>query len=266
MDIRGNLTTSVFISSLSNSSSVSKVNSHNSSLAEQSAELDDTPSLKIRPLTQVASKIRDVNDSVSLLQDLEAGYESINQGLNKISQLANSAVGEELDNEQRFNLNARAQDIKEQLIQDAEAFSFSNAPLLQQEESLSFQIVANEEGNIKLGVLDIESLFSESGFDQLDLSTAENAEESLSTLEILQGEFTQIADDLAQSSDRLGDFVTNLSFTEKEAQTQLSSSFDTLIAQDIATLIQEQLKHSDSVFIQLEQNTEKRQVLGLLKS
>lgn len=266
MDISGNLTTSVFISSLSNTSSITRVNSQNSDLVEQRAEQADTPSRRIRPLTQVASKIRDVNDSVSLLQNLEANYSSLNDGLNKISLLAQNATNEELDNEQRFNLNERAQVLKERLIEGANRFSFNGAPLSQPDESLSFQIVANANGNIKLSALDMESVFNEANFDQLDLSTVEKAEESVSILEELETDINAISDNINQSSERLDDFISTLSFTEKEAQKQLSASFDTIVARDIASLIQEQLKNSDSVFIQLDPETDKRQVLGLLKS
>lgn len=267
MDISGNLSTSVYLSSLTNINATNRVNNHNSDSVEESAELVDTPSRKIRPLSNMVQELRDVNNSVSLLQTAEAGFQNLSEGIEQIRDLTMLALNKEVTDEERLDLNNQVQDIKTSLTDNLNNVQFNEASLLKQSEnSLAFHISANESGQIELGVLDVQSLFARTDFYQLNLSTKEQAEHSLDLLDNVQQEMQKVADGISQSSTRIEDYIDSLSISQEDDLERMSPIQDKALAEDVAALINEQLKRDSSIFLQLDISSTQRMVLGLLKS
>lgn len=267
MDISGNLSTSIYLSSLTNINSTNRVNTHNSDSVEENSELVDTPSRTIRPLSNIVTELRDVNNSVSLLQTVETGYRQLKEGIEQIRSLAMLAINEESTDEERLNLNNQALEVKASLTEDINNIRFNEAPLLeQQDKALSIHISANDNGHIELGVLDIQSLFSITGFNKLNLSTKDQAETSLDLLDNLQNEMQKMSDTISQSSTRLENYIDNLTISQTDSLNRISPIQDKNLARDVAAIINEQLKRDSPIFLQLDTSLTQRMVLGLLKS
>ncbi len=267
MEINGNLTTSVFLSSLATTSSINRINNAVYDPSEPVSGRSQTPERRITPLTKISQGLRDVNDGINLLQQAKKGYASISDSLTDLQALASAATDEELTNEERFTLDKRAQKIKDDLVESVDTTEFKGTSLLDQAtNTITLDISFDASGTFEVGAFDIESLFEAVNFDDFDLSTAKNAEASLDILASLATEVDKADAQISESATRLATYVGNLDFTDSESIGNYSPIEITIIADDVNSFLQGQLARDDSTVLQVHTNPDSHKVLGLLKS
>ncbi len=267
MEINGNLTTSVFLSSLATTSSVNRINNAVYDPSEPESGRSQTPEQRITPLTKISQGLRDVNDGINLLQQANKGYASISDTLTDLQALASAATDEELTNEERFTLDKRAQEIKDDLVESVDTTEFKGTSLLEQaSNTITLDISFDASGTFEVGAFDIASLFEATDFDDFDLTTVKGAEASLDILASLTEEVDKANAQITESASRLATYVGNLDYEDSESIGNYSPVEISIVADDVNSFLQGQLTRDDSTVLQVYANPDSRKVLGLLKS
>lgn len=267
MEINGNLTTSVFLSSLATTSSVNRINNTVYDPSEPVGGRSQEPERRITPLTKISQGLRDVNDGINLLEQASKGYAAINESLTDLQALASAATDEEFTNEERFTLDKRAQQIKDDLVDSVDTTAFKGTSLLEQaSNTITLDISFDASGTFEVGAFDIESLFEAVSFDDFDLTSVKGAEASLGILASLTEEVGKANAQISESASRLSTYVGNLDYTDSESIGNYSPIEISIVADDVNSFLQGQLVRDNSTVLQVHTNPDSHQVLGLLKS
>ena len=172
MDYYGNLVTDSFLSSLAKTNAVSRVNTTQNALtpADNTAH-PNTHDRKISPFDKITAALRNGNDSTTLLQKAEEGYESLTNNILLLQELTQQALAEEVTDERRAKLNDQAKALMGNMSDAVNGVQYNEAALLDPTtDALNLTLSADESSNIKVGLLDIENIFYSTGFNDIALT------------------------------------------------------------------------------------------------
>lgn len=216
---------------------------------------------EIRGINQ---SIRNANDGVSMLQTAGAGLQNITDGVQRLRELSLQASNGILSDSDRSAINKEAQQLVEAIGQAVEGTSFNGKSLLNSDSKTGLQVGPEEGETVDIELGDFAQLLEDSGFNSLDLSTAEGASAALGALGEVQAGVDQANAQIGAQINRLDSTVNNLSNSSIRAQESRSRISDADMAKEITDMVNQQVQRDASIAMLALSNQNKGNVLKLL--
>lgn len=208
--------------------------------------------------------IRNASDGISLAQTAEGAYSSITTNLQRIRELSLQASNGTLNDSDRSAIDNEAQLLKEEVNRIAETSNFNGKPLLAENQTLSLQVGSEAGEQIDVEIPSFLEQLESSGFNNLDLSSAESASATLNVIDDVQ-------DSVNNNSSQLGAVINRLESTTDQLQnsrintTEANSRIaDSDIAKEAAEKVRNEIRLSASIIAQTNQNQRGEYILQLL--
>ncbi|VUD40566.1 Flagellin [Thalassocella blandensis] len=216
-----------------------------------------------RQVDGFSQSIRNANDGVSYLQTADAGLSGISDGIQRIRELALQASNSTLTENDRSVLNEEAQQIKNDIQRTVETSQFNGRQLLTNNDNgLRLQLGPESDDQLQLQLDDVSETLSE--FNDLDLSSPQNAQSAINVLDDVQENVVQVRADIGAGLNRIDAAINNLSQSELSAQQSRSRIADADIAKEVSELTVNQIKRDVSIAIQVQANKRGNALLNLL--
>lgn len=206
--------------------------------------------------------ISNAYDGVSLAQVAESGLSGINEDVNRIRELSVQAGNGILNDADRQAIQAEVSQLQENISQTIEQTQFAGKPLLSSNSSIDFQVGANPGQQIDVATQDIAA-----GLDDilnLDLSTAEGAEDALATADAASEFVSEARTDLGATQSRFESAARNLSTSDVNLSAARSRIQDTDFAQATSENASASVLSQANLAVQAQANQQQGQVLTLL--
>lgn len=219
-------------------------------------------SAQIRSLTQAT---QNANDGISYLQSSSASYSSVTEGIERVRELALQAANGTLQDSDRQAINAEAQQVLEEITQTVGNSQFNGKSLFGNTDPIDLQVGAEASDTLSVQLDDFSQTLSESGFDDIDLSTAGGASNALAALDQVQQGVDSASATIGAGINRLESTISSLSNSTISAEASRSRTQDADLAKEISNLVQEKIKQEAGIALQAQANQNAGSVLNLLQ-
>ena len=206
--------------------------------------------------------ISNAYDGISLAQVAEGGLAGINEDVNRIRELSVQAGNGLLNDGDRKALQSEVSQLQQNISQTIKQTEFGGKALLNGSGSLDFQIGAN--AGQKIGVQTNDVAAGLSDILNVDLSTAQGAQDALAAADSAVDYVGNARADLGATQNRFESAARNLAQTDINVTEARSRIQDTDYAQASAELASASLLSQSSIAVQSMANQQKGQVLSLL--
>ncbi|MBO0994660.1 flagellin N-terminal helical domain-containing protein [Bacillus sp. SD088] len=151
---------------------------------------------------------RNALDAVSLIQTAEGALNETHSILQRMRELSVQAASGTLDDKDRESVQLEIKELTAEIERIAQKTEFNGMPLLNGKNDFQFQIGPNQEDTLDITLDSMTA--SEIGVGNLNISTSEQAEEAISTLDKAIGKVSEQRAKLGAYQNRLEHTVTNL--------------------------------------------------------
>jgi flagellin len=215
-------------------------------------------------ISGLGQSIRNANDGISLAQTAEGAYSSITDSLQRIRELSLQSANGTLNDSDRQAINAEAQLLKEEITRVAESSNFNGIPLLSEKQDLNLQVGSDAGDQISIETPSFTEQLESSGFNDIDLSSAESASAALAAIDDTQESVSSNAGQLGAVINRLESTTDQLQNSRINISSANSRIEDADLAKEVANMTRDEIRLSASIIAQTHQNQRGESVLKLL--
>jgi len=208
--------------------------------------------------------IRNANDGISLLNVADSASSSIQNGLQRLRDLAIQSSNGILSDQDRSYLELEAQQVKDEISRVLDTTEFNGKKLLSEDQSINVQLNGEQDTGLSVNTSSLKAAFESSGFQHLNLSTSNGASSSLSALDGLLNKTSDARSSFGASTNRLAASVAQLTNANFNTSASRSRIEDADFATQIANLSKAQFQQEASNSLQVQANASQSQVLSLL--
>jgi flagellin len=206
--------------------------------------------------------IANAYDGVSLAQVAESGLSGINNDVNRIRELSIQAGNGILSDADRQAIQSEVTQLQENISQTIEQTEFAGKSLLSSDGNIDFQVGANAGQKIGVGTQDVAAGLTD--ILNVDLSTAQGAEDALAAADSASEFVGSARSDLGATQNRFESAARNLSQTDVNVSAARSRIQDTDFAQATSENAAAGILGQTSIAVQVQANQQQGQVLSLL--
>jgi|TARA_B110000902_G_C14287431_1_gene579440 flagellin len=206
--------------------------------------------------------ISNAYDGVSLTQVAEGGLAGINQDLNRIRELSVQSGNGLLSDSDRQAIQSEVTQLQENISQTIEQTRFAGKSLLSSDGNIDFQVGAN--AGQKIGVATQDVAASLNDILNVDLSTAQGAEDALAIADDATEFVGSARADLGATQNQFESVARNLTQTDVNVSAARSRIQDTDFAQTASENVAAGILSQTSLAVQGMANQQQGQVLSLL--
>ncbi|MDP5132228.1 MAG: flagellin [Paraglaciecola sp.] len=206
--------------------------------------------------------ISNAYDGISLAQVAEGGLAGINEDVNRIRELSVQAGNGLLTDGDRKALQSEVSQLQQNISQTIKQTEFGGKSLLSGSESINFQVGANAGQKIGVQTNDVASGLSD--ILNVDLSTAQGAQDALAAADSAIDYVGNARTDLGATQNRFESAARNLSQADIDVSAARSRIQDTDYAQASAERASNDILSQASIAMQSSANQQRGQVLSLL--
>ena len=215
-------------------------------------------------INEFSQSARNANDAISLLETAEGGLDSVTQNLQRLNELALQASNGILNDADRDALNQEASQLLDEVRSTIDNTQFNNRPILSESENISIQLDDSEAGSVELALENFSSVAEELGFDEIDLSNPESAQNALGIVADFQSQLDGASAEIGAQINRFDSSINSLLNSEVTATESRSRIGDADVAREISELVGTQVRQDASIAVQAQANESARDVLRLL--
>ena len=218
-----------------------------------------------RLTTQVEGNRQSISnafDGVSLTQVAEGGLVGINQDVNRIRELSVQSGNGLLSESDRQAIQTEVTQLQENITQTIEQTRFAGKSLLSIDGNIDFQVGANSGQKIGVATQDVTASFND--ILNVDLSTAQGAEDALAIAYDAREFVGSAMADLGATQNRFESAARNLTQTDINVSSARSRIQDTDFAQAASENVAADILSQTSLAVQGMANQQQGQVLSLL--
>ncbi|GAC34377.1 flagellin N-terminal helical domain-containing protein [Paraglaciecola polaris] len=201
-------------------------------------------------------------DGVSLAQVAESGLSGINNDVSRIRELSVQAGNGILSDSDRQAIQAEVTQLQDNISQTIEQTEFGGKSLLNSDSSIEFQVGAN--AGQKIGVETKDVAASLSDVLNIDLTTAQGAEDALAVADEAAEFVDSVRADLGATQNQFESAARNLTQSNVNVAAARSRIQDTDYAQATAESASASILGQASISVQAQANQQQGQVLSLL--
>ena len=206
--------------------------------------------------------ISNAYDGVSLTQVAEGGLAGINQDLNRIRELSVQSGNGLLSDSDRQAIQSEVTQLQENISQTIEQTRFAGKSLLSSDGNIDFQVGAN--AGQKIGVATQDVAASLNDILNVDLSTAQGAEDALAIADDATEFVGSARADLGATQNQFESVARNLTQTDVNVSAARSRIQDTDFALTASENVAAGILSQTSLAVQGMANQQQGQVLSLL--
>ena len=206
--------------------------------------------------------ISNAYDGVSLTQVAEGGLAGINQDLNRIRELSVQSGNGLLSDSDRQAIQSEVTQLQENISQTIEQTRFAGKSLLSSDGNIDFQVGAN--AGQKIGVATQDVAASLNDILNVDLSTAQGAEDALAIADDATEFVGSARADLGATQNQFESVARNLTQTDVNVSAARSRIQDTDFAQATSENAAAGVLGQSALSVQAQANQSQGQVLTLL--
>ncbi len=210
--------------------------------------------------------IRNSNDGISLIQTADGSLGSITENLQRFRELAIQAGNGTLNDSDRASLNAEALQLKEEINRIIDTSSFNKVPLFNQANGIDLQVGDSSGDTVTIETQNLQQQLQSFGFDDLDLSSAEAAQNAISVLDKSQETVNANASTLGALNNRLDNTIAELQSRNVNSEASRSRIQDTDFARESSEKARNDILLEAGLALQLQANIRSELVLRLLST
>ena len=209
---------------------------------------------------------RNVQAGVSLAQTAEGGLNSIQQGTQRIRELAVQAANGTLGDEDRQAIQTEINEIRTQIDQTANQTEFNGRQLLQGGAggANAVQITSGIDGEtVDIDVADVRA--AELGLDNIDVTSQAGAQAAIATVDAASQQVTEARAEVGAQQNalqRVGNRLSTAAINEAAAESRIRGAD---IAAESTRRASAQIRSQFSVAVLAQQNQNRGSVLRLLE-
>jgi len=211
------------------------------------------------------ASIRNVNDGISFAQVGSSALGGVQDSLQRIRELSVQAANGILSDNDRASIQAEVSALKDQITSVFDQTSFNGRKLLSTDDTIEFQVGANSGQTVSTSTSDLNALFTSSGFDTLDVSTAAGASAAISVIDDVIETTTEAQTSFGSLQNRFMSTYNSLETAKISAESARSQILDTDYAKESSILASNQLQQKAAIAMLAQANANKSVFLQLLK-
>jgi flagellin len=205
-------------------------------------------------------------DGISSLQTADGALDSVNNKLNRMSELAVQAGNETLSAQDRSKLESEMNALKSEIDRVSQTTTFNEQPLLDgsfQEKSIQVGSEVTEENQIDISI-DNMNWNSISGNGNISLQTSEDIAATMDYIKTAQQNVSTMRADMGATQNRLESTVSNLRNVTENTTAAASRIRDTNMAEEMVRLSTQRILARTQEAIQAKANQNNRLVMNLI--
>ncbi len=214
--------------------------------------------------TAFSQSIRNASDGISLAQTASGSLSNVTDNIQRLRELSIQSANGILNDSDRKAIAAEANQLGAEIARVIENSSFNNVPLLSNSGGISIQVGGESDDNINIQTADLQQKLSDLGFANLNLGSAEGAQNALGVLDELQGSVDSAAIEFGASINRFESTINTLSNSRVNAEASRSRIQDADIARESSELARFQVMKDVAIALQVQANNNNASVLNLL--
>lgn len=207
---------------------------------------------------------RNASDGISLAQVTEAALNSIGDNVQRIRELSIQANNGALNDNDRASIQAEVESLKSEVNRIVETSEFNGKSLLTSSQTLDFQIGSEAGQSVSLSTNNIQSQLVDSGFNDIDVSTAEGAETALGSLDSVLSFSSSERSNLGSIQNRLESTFNTIQSRKASMAESSSRIVDTDYAKESSNMVSNQIKRDVNIAILSQANMNRGTMLSLL--
>ncbi|WP_153722671.1 flagellin [Sporosarcina cascadiensis] len=240
---------------LGSGSKVAKGSQNASGLA-----ISETMRAQIRGLSQAQ---RNMQDGLSVLEASNEGLNNVTNLLQRAREMAVSAANGTLTDSDREASSLELEQIKEAINDTAGKLEFNTKKILGEDKALILQVGANPGQQMTIGNIDVST--KKLGLDGTSISTREDAEKLISTIDKAIGTITGHLTKVGSEMEAIEHHLTNALVFEGNLTKSLSLLADTDMAEEMMNFVQQDIRQKGDQLLIKTVNSNLQDVLSLLK-
>jgi len=211
---------------------------------------------QIRGLNQA---VRNANDGISLAQTAEGALSEVTNNLQRIRELAVQSANATNSTEDRAALNAEVQTLIGEIARVADTASFNGVALLDNVDTLTFQVGANVGDTVDVATVDVSGVISG------DVTDVANSETLIGAVDTALQTVNTTRADFGAVQNRFESVVRSLQTAAENLSASRSRIMDADFAAETAALTRAQILQQAGVSVLAQANAAPQSVLQLLQ-
>lgn len=213
---------------------------------------------------QFDASIANANSGISMLDVADAASAGVNDGLQRLRELAVQSSNGILSDSDRETLNSEAQQIKDEIGRLTQDTQFNGRKVLASNDTLNIQLGKDQASSTTLRTRDLASELSNIGLSGLDLGSQASSQDAIGAIDDMIDATSSAQSDFGAQSNRLASSVASLQDQKVSAAQSQSQIEDADFAKETANFLAADLKEKISFAVQAQANANSGQVLALL--
>jgi flagellin len=201
-------------------------------------------------------------DGISLAQVAEGGLSGITDSVQRIRELSIQAGSGILTDADRSAIQAEVAQLQEGITDTINSTEFAGQALLSSDSEISFLVGANAGQTISVQTQDFEAALD--GILNVDLSTADGAQNALAEADVAQEIVGAAQAELGATQNQFATAASNLSTADVNTSAALSRIQDLDFAQAVSESVAIGVQSEAALAVQAQANQQEGQVLALL--
>ena len=207
---------------------------------------------------------KNLNDGISMTQVADGYTSEISDLTQRARELANQSSNGIMNDTDRSALQAEFSQIQDEVKRLTGSANFNGQNLLNQEESVSFQVDANVGDQIEVKTNDLESQLTSNNFFSADISTASGAQSAITAMDDSLASVNTIRAEYGATNNRLESAGNNLLNKQVNLEASRSRIQDTDYAQATSDLTKNMILNQAGIAMNGYTNFSQNQVMSLL--
>lgn len=208
--------------------------------------------------------VSNASTGIALTQTADGALSTINSGIQRIRELSVQAANGALSDSDRASLQKEVVQLKEEISNQVANTSFNGQNLLDSSAPLDFQVGDGAGESISINKQDLATAFENSGFNDIDISTAAGASSALSTLDTAIDDVGEARTQFGAAEGRFEASVESLGRNLIDSSRTRSAIEDADIAAAVASKTKNDFLNQIGVGVLAQANQQSTTVLGLL--
>jgi len=212
------------------------------------------------------ASIANANNGISLLNTADSAASGVQDGLQRLRELAVQSANGILSDQDRDTIQAESSQIQSEISRITQDTEFNGRNLLATEDSLNIQLGADGSRNASISTPNLTKTLNGQGLGAIDLGSQASSQSALSNIDAMLDSTSQVRSGFGAQANRLVSSVANL--TDQSISTAQSRSRieDTDYAIESANFAAANIKEQVGFAVQAQANANAGQVLSLLSA
>ena len=206
--------------------------------------------------------IRNANDAYSLASVADSALSGINSSTDRINELSLRAANASLSASDRQAIQQEINQLQGQVSDIQQNTTFAGQQLFNQSSNSNFQVGADANTTVGLGLSDLSSQVS--ALNEIDVTTQAGAQQAISSTQQVSEDINSLRGSIGAFQNRVESTISNLSNQYEQNEAARSRIQDTDFAQATAQNAQSSIQSQIGVAIQAQANVSRGQALNLL--